>query len=308
MTGLLRFVVSGLLFLLLFPTPPAAGDGTAADTASLLKTIGTNRGIVAMLDVPIGQVDTVIQLAKGSELRVYCQSSDAKQVAALRGAVEKARLLGQRVFVQHGSSILIHLGSNMADCVLASSDVKHPPSDAELLRVLRPLATAHIGNRKLVKPIPEGIDEWTHPYHGPDNNPQSSDKLVKGDFQTQFLADPKFSPMPEQTVVAGGRIYKAMGHIAHKANQNAMLNKRLCINAYNGTILWMRDLPKGFMIHRNTMIATADALYMGDHESCKVFDGKTGDIRQQITVPKDLTDGPVWKWMAMRGERLIALL
>ncbi|MCA9142945.1 MAG: PQQ-binding-like beta-propeller repeat protein [Planctomycetaceae bacterium] len=62
--------------------------------------------------------------------------------------------------------------------------------------------------------------------------------------------------MPEQTVVSGGRMYKAMGHIAHKANQVEMLNTLLCINAYNGTILWRRSLSPGFMLYRNTMVAT----------------------------------------------------
>ncbi|MEZ6153272.1 MAG: PQQ-binding-like beta-propeller repeat protein [Pirellulaceae bacterium] len=152
-----------------------------------------------------------------------------------------------------------------------------------------------------MKPVPDGIDQWTHPYHGPDNNPQSNDQLVRGDFRTQFIADPKFSPMPEQTVIVGGRIYKAMGHIAHKANQNEMLNTLLCINAYNGTILWSRPNPPGFMIHRNTMVATDDALYLGDHESCKIIDDLTGTVREQITVPEEITDGPVWKWMAIEN-------
>jgi outer membrane protein assembly factor BamB len=181
-------------------------------------------------------------------------------------------------------------------------------SDDDLRRALRPHATAFVGDRKLTKPVPSGIDEWSHPYHGPDNNPQSTDQLVHGEFRTQFLADPMFSPMPEQTVVAGGRIYKAMGHIAHKANQNEWLNTLLCINAYNGTILWKRPLSPGFMLHRNTMVATDDALYMGDHESCKVIDGKTGEVRRQITVPEELTDGPVWKWMALRDGVLYALV
>ena len=93
---------------------------------------------------------------------------------------------------------------------------------------MNPNATALFGKRQLSKPAPEGTDDWSHPYHGPDNNPQSQDRLVRGRFQTQFIADPKFSPMPEQSVVAGGRIYKAMGHIAHKANQNEMLNYICC--------------------------------------------------------------------------------
>ena len=77
---------------------------------------------------------------------------------------------------------------------------------------------------------------------------------------------------------------------------------------YNGTILWQRPLSPGFMLHRNTMIATEDALYMGDHESCKVIDGRTGEIRRVITVPEEIADGPVWKWMALRDGVLYALV
>ncbi|MDA1054997.1 MAG: PQQ-binding-like beta-propeller repeat protein [Planctomycetota bacterium] len=273
-----------------------------------LTQIGGTRGVVALLLGPDSDADHAIGLAKASELTIYVQSADDGQAAALREAADAAGLLGSRIFVDSGSLDSIHLADNLADCILVSASAKERSSDTELLRVLSPRATAFVGDRKLVKPVPVGIDEWSHPYHGPDNNPQSNDQLVRGAFQTQFLGYPKFSPMPEQSVIAGGRIYKAMGHIAHKANQNEMLNTLLCINAHNGTILWRRPSPPGFMIHRNTMIATEDALYLGDHESCKIIDGRTGETREQITVPKEITDGPVWKWMAMKDGILYALV
>jgi len=280
-------------------------NSTVADD---LSRVGTNRGVVAVLNLPEGGAAHVVGIAAKSELTLYFQSDDEKQVAAVRDAAASAGLLGQRVFADRGSLRIIHLADNVADCILVGESAEAQVRESELLRALRPHATAFVGDRKIVKPEPNGYDHWTHPYHGPDNNPQSKDEFVKGAFRTQFLADPKFSPMPEQTVAAGGRIFKAMGHIAHKANQNAMLNTLLCINAYNGTILWKRPLSPGFMIHRNTMIATDDALYMGDHESCKVIDAKTGKVREEITVPKELTDGPVWKWMAMRDGVLYGLV
>jgi hypothetical protein len=226
----------------------------------------------------------------------------------VRQAADQAKLLGRRFVAQQGSLDSIHLADNVTDAILVAPSARDSTVDAELLRVLRPAGTAFLGERELVKPIPAGIDQWTHPYCGPDNNPQSNEQWVRGSLRMQFLADPKFSPMPEQTVIAGGRIYKAMGHIAHKANQNAMLNTLLCINAYNGTILWQRPLSPGFMLHRNTMVPTDDALYMGDHESCKEIDAITGEVRRGITVPSELTDGPVWKWMALRDGVLDALV
>jgi outer membrane protein assembly factor BamB len=283
----------------------ATADEQFDDAVSKLDV---ERGIVVVLGLPAGGSDAVVELANGDGRRVYFQSADSAAVDSVRLAADRAGVLGVSVTADFGTLESIHLSENLADGIVVTASAIEQADEDELLRVLRPHGIAIIGGRKLVKPEPEGIDDWSHPYHRPDNNPQSDDQLVHGAFQTQFIAEPKFSPMPEQTVIAGGRIYKAMGHIAHKANQNEMLNTLLCINAYNGTILWKRPLPEGFMIHRNTMIATDDALYMGDHESCKVIDARTGEIRRQITVPEEITDGPTWKWMGMQDDVLYALV
>lgn len=285
-------------------TPLAAAERAQ----ELLRQLGVERGIVAVVGLPGPSPDDVLRLAGDGKLTVYFQSSDRDQVAAVRRAAESAGLLGTHLFSDTGSPGSIFLSDNLADAVLVAAKEAEGTPDAELLRVLRPRATAVIGERRLSKPVPAGADDWTHPFHDADNNPQSRDQIVRGELRTQFIAEPKFSPMPEQTVIAGGRIYKAMGHIAHKANQNDMLNTLLCINAYNGSVLWKRALPESFMIHRNTMVATDDALYLGDHESCKVIDGRTGELRDQLTVSGDITDGPVWKWMSIQNGVLYAMV
>ncbi len=266
------------------------------------------RGIVAVIGLPGGDPSYLIDLCESSEWTVYFQTPDERLALEVRKAADAADLLGRRLVVQLGSCRRIHLGDNVADRILVAEPNSDAPSHDELLRALRPRGLAFIGQETVTKPVPQGTDDWSHPYHGPDNNPQSDDQLVQGSLRTQFIGFPKFSPMPEQTVIADGRIYKAMGHIAHKANQNEMLNTLLCINAYNGTILWKRPLSPGFMLHRNTMIATDDLLYLGDHESCKIIDGPTGEVREEITVDPKLSDGPVWKWMAMRDGILYALV
>ena len=304
MMAIVNLCRGGLLSLVLLSVTSLATAAVQDD----LQQIQVQRGIVAVIELPEGQPEYVVDLAKASELRVYFQSANEADVHAVRQLADDAQLLGSRIFVDLGPVESIHLADNIADAVLVAPSTRDQTSDGELLRVLRPRGVAVSGAEHLVKPLPDGIDEWTHPYHGPDNNPQSDDDLVRGDLQTQFLAEPTFSPMPEQTVVAGGRIFKAMGHIAHKANQNEWLNTLLCINAYNGTILWRRALPEGFMIHRNTMVATEDSLLMGDAQSCKVIDAVTGEVRDEIVVPADISDGPVWKWMGVRHGILYALV
>jgi len=273
---------------------------------SPLPHTGVRKGIVCLVGLPQNNPELVVGFARENEFQIFVQCSDPAKSRALKEAAEKAKFLGSRIFSVTGSFQSLKLADNIADAVIVN---EAGPLKKEILRVLHPRASAwREGKKILTKAVPDGIDEWTHPYHGPDNNPNSRDQLVKGRFRTQFIAEPKFSPMPEQTVIGGGRIYKAMGNIAHKANQNPMLNTLLCVNAYNGVILWKRDLPKGFMIHRNTMIATDDGLLMGDAQSCKLFDGVNGKIRGEITIPPDITDGQTWKWMAKRGDTLFALV
>ncbi|MDA1165437.1 MAG: PQQ-binding-like beta-propeller repeat protein [Planctomycetota bacterium] len=279
-----------------------------SDIATSAAQLQVEKGIVAVLGFSEADAIAVVKLAANGGPRIYFQSDNADAVTAVRTVADEARVLTVQVSADVGPLTSIHLSENLADGVLVAVAAADQVSDAEVLRILRPRGIAIIGARRIVKPVPAGVDDWSHPYHGPDNNPQSNDQLVKGAFQTQFIADPKFSPMPEQTVIAGGRIFKAMGHIAHKANQNEMLNTLLCINAYNGTILWRRPLPEGFMIHRNTMIATEDSLYLGDHESCKVIDARTGKTTREIRIGDDISDGPTWKWMAMQDDVMFALV
>ncbi len=266
------------------------------------------RGICVVLDVDskLG-VSTVLELAASTECQIYYQSPSASAVTDVRQAAGR-RLLGTRIVAEAGSLKALHLASNLVDHLIATPPAAELAERAEILRVLRGGGTAVVGQTQLVKPRDESVDSWSHVYHGPDNNPQSNDQLARAPYRTQFLAAPMFSPMPEVTVAAGGRIFKAFGHIAHKANQNAVLNTLFCINAYNGTMLWQRPLSQGFMIHRNTMIATDDQFYLADDKSCKLIDPATGQVRSEIVVPDGLADGPVWKWMALEDGVLYALV
>src|SRR5262249_24190738 len=105
-----------------------------------------------------------------------------------------------------------------------------------------------------------------------------------------------------------GRLFKAFGHLAVKEREWPRLNTSTAQNAVNGTILWKRPVSEGFMIHRNTLIATPSTLYLGDNASCKLIDTATGKVKDEITLPKDLGDGPAWKWMALSDGVLYAMV
>jgi len=274
----------------------------AQEGPDLVRRLGAARGICAVVEA--GSDGLCAELARSSELVVYVQAGDAAKVAAIRRAADEARFLGTRVYVEQGLPGRIHLADNLADAVVAGPAAPR----AEVLRVLRPGGKALHGGEEVGKPFPAGADEWTHPYRAGDNNPQSKDELARGPFMTQFMATPWYGAMPQMSVVSGGRIFKVWGNRSSAQPQWAVMDTLLCMSAWNGTALWKRPLSPGFMLHRNTLIATPELLYMGDDVSCKRIDAATGEVRDEIVAPADLSDGPVWKWMALEKGVLYALV
>jgi len=304
MTYKRRFVIySGLMFL-------AGGFVARASIAQekaerLLERLRVQRGICVVLGDP--SCELAIKMARASDLLVYVQLPDSQDVDRARRAAEAAGLDATRVQIDQGDLNHLHLAADVADALIAVGGASEM-SEAEALRVLRPRGRALLGQRELVKPVPGGIDNWSHPYHGPDNNPLSQDRLVRAPYMTQFLADPRYGPAPQLAVAAGGRVFKAFGHVAWHKREEPLLNTLVAFNGFNGTILWKRRLPEGLMVHRNTMIATLDTLFLGDDKSCKLIDTVTGQIKDEIIPPVDVAGGTFWKWMALEDEVLYALV
>ena len=286
---------------------PSAAMG--ADASAALDKVGVNKGICVVLGLPdAGKPEFVTELAQGNDLLIYFQAPDCAEATAVRKAADAAGLLGKRVFIGCGDRQSIHLADSLADAVMVAPSAVRAVVREELLRVLHPGGKAIFGSEEIVKPFSEGTDDWSYPYHGSDNNPQSADQIARAPYLTQFIAEPKFAPSPAVTVASGGRVFRACGHLAHKANQNDMLNTLLAVNAYNGTILWKRPLSEGFMVLRNTIIATPETVYLADDESCKVLDAATGELQDEIVSPEPELDGTVWKWMALDGDVLYGLI
>ena len=272
------------------------------DPTDLLQRIAVKKGICVIAGSPAESLP--VDLAKASDLLVYVQVADAEKAGALRRAAEAAGFLGTRIYIEKGTPDRIPLADSLADALVAYG----PLTREEALRVLRPGAKGLLGKETVVKPYPEGADEWAHPYHAPDNNTQSKDTLARGPYLSQFMAEPWYSAMPQFSVFAGGRIFKIFGERTSTQAHWESLDSFVALNAWNGTLLWRRKLPETFMFHRNTLVATADLVYLADDQSCKAYDAATGEVRDEIVVPEGISDGPVWKWMALVDGVLYALV
>ncbi len=301
-----RFAVAAFLAFLALPRGASAAARPAGEMAAeVLKHIGSPRGICVVLGEE-GR-DLALELARTSELLIYLQMEDAGAVESARRAVEAAGLYGSRISIDRGPPSRIPLASGLADALVAAGGGAKV-SDGEALRVLRPRGKAWIGEKEVVKPPAEGTEDWSHPYHGPDNNPVSGDRVARGPYLTQFLADPRYAPLPQVAVASAGRVFKLFGHIAFKEREEPWLNTLAAFNGHNGAFLWRLEVPAGIMVHRSTLIATPEVVYYADDRSCKVIDAATGRKVDEIAPPADVAGGTFWKWMALEDGVLYALI
>ena len=284
---------------------PLSRPAAAADAAQVLARMGQTRGLCVLLEDK--ECRLALDLVRTSDLTVYVQLSSEGDVEAARRAADEAGFYGSRIFVQAGGLPRIHLADNLADAVVAPAGAGTVTKD-EALRVLRPQGKALLGESEAIKPTPAGVDDWSHHFHGPDNNAQSKDTVARAPYLTQFIAEPRYAPAPQCCVAAAGRVFMACGHVAWHEREEAAMNTLFAVNGYNGAVLWKRPLRPGIMVDRSTMIATAETLYLADDTSCKLIDAATGKVAGEIVVPADLVDGPFWKWMALEGGRLYAFV
>ncbi len=318
-------MVIGLVSAILVFSTSGFASSRAVSPQAVVGAVGAGQGICVV--VGEGACDLALELAKGTELLIYTQLPETKDFESACRRVEEAGYYGSRIFVAEGAQKL-HLATNVADVVVALGNAGGFSTE-EMLRVVRPAGKVLRGegvppsNRgqdtrdtqgrdafatTITKPFPQGVDDWTHPYHGPDNNPQSNDKVVVAPYLTQFMAEPRYAPLPQVCVSSAGRMFKAFGHVAFKEREEPYLNKLVAFNGYNGSILWQRDLTEGVMIHRNMMIATPTKLYIGDDKSCKVIDTATGKLLDEIVPPIEDAGGTFWKWMALENGVLYAMM
>ncbi|MDD4871006.1 MAG: PQQ-binding-like beta-propeller repeat protein [Kiritimatiellae bacterium] len=283
----------------------AADHPTDELAHNVLQHIGSPRGICVVLGDP--NCELALKLARSSELLVYVQLPNMDAVEKARKNTDTEHFYGNRIFIEQGPLSRLHLASNLADALVLTRETTEI-TEEEVLRVLRPQGKAWIGKKEIIKPCPIGVDDWSHPYHGPDNNPASQDQIARGPYLTQFLADPRYAPLPQVAVASAGRVFKVFGHIAFKEREEPWLNTMAAFNGYNGAFLWRREIPSGIMIHRNTIIATPTVVYYGDDKSCKVINALTGQLEDEIIPPEKITGGTFWKWMALEDGILFAMV
>jgi len=248
-------------------------------------------------------------------LIVHLGCGDGTQTVALRtapnclvhGLAGKAEEVGQaRAFVRSKGLY----GPVSID--LAPGDGKLPYTDelvnlivvsdqklagkGEIMRVLAPGGVARIGDKEIVKPWPNDVDQWPQHLRNGDNNAVAKDDRVGPPHRFRWIDDPEWSrahldlPSINSMVSSNGRLFtiEDRASVEHPAlpGQFSLIAR----DAFNGIVLWQHKFPDWQPTNcyikftpvqlQRQLAAIGDTVYCtpGLNAPITAFDAKTGEI------------------------------
>ena len=225
-----------------------AGSDESARAREILSATGIKGGLVVHLGCGDGGLTAALHA--GDSYVVHGLERDADQVARARSHIQSLGLYGAVSVDQFDGKHLPYI-DNLVNLIVVQGRQDVPAS--EMMRVLAPLGVAYVRTdgkwTKTVKPWPDEIDEWTHYLHGPDNNAVAQDTVVDSPRRLQWQSGPKWTRSHEKMssmnamVSASGRLFYVMDEGPTSSVQLPPEWKLVARDAFNGVVLWRRDIP-----------------------------------------------------------------
>jgi outer membrane protein assembly factor BamB len=291
MVGLLAVVG---MWLLAVGAAWAAGASPDAVAREILDGAGIKGGLVVHLGCGDGKLTAALH-ASDSYL-VHGLDSGRKNIARAREHIQALGLYGP-VAVEQWRGRRLPYTDNLATLVV--SERGGHASMAELLRVLAPNGVAYIkqGGKwtRTVKPRSPDIDEWTHYLHDATNNAVAHDTVVGPPRHLQWVGSPRWARHHDRMaslsalVSAGDRIFYIFDEGSHASVQLPSKWRLIARDAFNGTILWKREIDRwhpnlwpfksGPAQPQRRLVAVGDALYvtLSLDAPLSALDGATGE-------------------------------
>ncbi|HEX8911025.1 MAG TPA: PQQ-binding-like beta-propeller repeat protein, partial [Humisphaera sp.] len=271
---------------------PAAAD----PLAGALEAVPARQGLAVCVGTTDGRLEA--GLADAGML-VHAVSPDRAVVLAVRAKLAEAGKAGAATVDWVPSLKALPYNDHLANLLVADLDANPTLARDEALRVVRPLGVAYLrsgGAWQVVrKPMPPAMDDWSHFDHGPDGNPQSTDRLVGVPKGLQWHASGSGTPT-SNTRLAGGRWFcghKISGPAAKDAPQHFSAR-----DAFNGMLLWRReeDRTVGDLrgVQERSLVASDKVVVglIGEAGPARVLDAATG---KEISVLADGLARPLTK-------------
>jgi len=210
------------------------------------------------LVVRLGCADAraLVALRTSDNVIVHGLDADAEIVEAARRQIDATGDYGP-VSVAHFDGEHLPYADNLVNVLIA--DAAGDVTQREILRVLAPNGVARIGEKRIVKPWPDDIDQWTHYLHDASGNPVARDRKVGPPRHLQWVSGPRWCRSHEldisipAVVSAGGRIFSVIDQGPTGVHETPMElgQKRfpdqwalVTQDAFNGIELWRVPIPE----------------------------------------------------------------
>ncbi len=219
------------------------------------------------------------------------------RLAAARAYLRENSLSGPVSVLPWNGSRLPY-ADGLVNLLVIESEANLP--SAEILRVLAPrgVAFVQVGDswKRIAKPWPSDIDEWTHFLHGPDNNAVADDTRIEPLRYLQWIAGPRWARSHDHlssvsgAVSANGRVVYVIDEGPTAAVTEPPEWKLVARDAFNGVLLWKKDLGRwedplrpfrsGPAELPRRLVAVGDRVYvtLGYGEPVSELDAATGEV------------------------------
>ncbi|MFC1497511.1 PQQ-binding-like beta-propeller repeat protein, partial [Verrucomicrobiota bacterium] len=309
---------------------------TAAQTA--IDTVETKKGFCLVLDSGDGRL--AYELAKRSELRIIGVEKNLDKVQKSRKFLRETGFYGKRVVIHHNNSGNLEYPKYFANLIVSDEALLGggiSMSAEEVLGRLRPCGgvfclqspdNQNSGNflekwggssfknwkikpgannmiMRIARRGPlEGAGEWTHLYADPGNTACSNDELVQDVMDIQWFGEPGPLNIVNRHYRTTSPLYKNGRFFV--AGDNIIF----CVDAYNGTMLWQKNLPATkrtrIFLDSGNMAVDNDFLYIASSNTCFVLDVKTGQIKKTYKVPDGHGGNSLnWGWITYGKKNIV---
>lgn len=227
---------------------PSAFAGVTEQAAELREQSGVSAGFFVHLGAGDGSLTAALH--SHDAIQVHGLVRDPGALDAARKTVQQQGVYGQ-VAVDLLSGSQLPYVDNLVNLLVAEQ--LGEVSEHEVLRVLVPNGVALIGpagqRRKIVKPRPDNIDEWSHYLHDASGNSVAHDDVVGPPRHLQWVGSPRWSRHHDRMasmsalVSTNGRLFYIMDEGSRVSIQLPPRWKLIARDAFNGSVLWKREIP-----------------------------------------------------------------
>ncbi|HCO93956.1 MAG TPA: hypothetical protein DIU00_08405, partial [Phycisphaerales bacterium] len=221
------------------------------EARDILDATGVKGGFVVHIGCGDGRLTAALHA--NESYAVHGLDKDVDNIEQARKHIRSVNLYGTVSVDQLEGNRLPYI-DNLVNLVVCE-DLGNIPM-AEVMRVLAPKGVACIKQagqwQKTVKPRPKEIDEWTHYLHDASGNAVAHDSVVGPPRRMQWVGSPKWARSHEHSaslnalVSANGRIFYIIDEGPRDSIQLPPKWTLIARDAFNGTILWKRELPEWY--------------------------------------------------------------